>query len=73
MARIQNSTPHTFSAKSQQAIRNAAANCGIDEVVAKTNKPHDEVDNIFNVFDTEGNYLFSIDTEVEQIFENQYI
>lgn len=73
MARIQNSTQHTFSPSSQQEIRNAMANAGLDEVVASTNKPHGEVDNIFNLFDTEGNYHFSIDIEGDVIFENQYI
>jgi hypothetical protein len=73
MATIQNNTTHIFSPKSQQEIRNAMANCGIYEVVTRTNKPHDEVDNIFNFFDTDDNYQFSIDIEGDVIFENQYI
>jgi len=73
MPTIQNNTSHTFSTASQQAIQNAMANAGLDEVVTKTNKPHDEVDNIFNLFDTDGNYQFSIDIEGDVIFENQYV
>lgn len=73
MSVIQNSTSHTFSPSSQNAIRNAMANCGIDEVVTRTNKPHGEGDNIFNLFDTKGNYQFSIDIEGDVIFENQYV
>lgn len=73
MATIQNNTKHIFSPSSQQEIRNAMANCGLDEVVTRTNKPHNEVDNVFNFFDTEGSYQFSIDTEGDVIFENQYI
>lgn len=73
MSTIQDNTAHTFSPASQQAIRNAMAHAGIDEVVTRTNKPHDEVDNIFNFFDADGNYRFSIDTEGDVIFENQYI
>jgi phenylalanyl-tRNA synthetase beta subunit len=72
MATIQNNTTHIFSPASQQEIRNAMANCGLDEVVTRTNKD-DEVDNVFNFFDTEGNYQFSIDIEGDVIFENQYI
>lgn len=73
MSAIQNNTSHTFSPESQQAIRNAMANAGLDKVVTRTNKPHDEVDNIFNFFDTDGNYQFSIDIEGDVIFENQYV
>lgn len=73
MSRIQNNTPHLFSPSSQQAIRNAMAHAGVDEVVTKTNKPHGEIDNIFNLFDTNGNYQFSIDIEGDIIFENQYV
>ena len=69
MATIQNNTTHIFSPSSQQEIRNAMANCGIDEVVTRTNK-YDEVDNVFNFFDTEGYYQFSIDIEGDVIFEN---
>jgi len=72
MATIQNNTTHTFSPASQQAIRNAMANAGLDEVVTKTNNPHNDVDNILNFFDTEGNYQFSIDVENDVVFENQY-
>lgn len=70
--RIQNSTPHTFSPASQSEIRNAMANFGVNEVVTHTNRPHDEVDNIFNFFNTDGEYLFSIDVDGDVIFENQY-
>jgi hypothetical protein len=73
MGRIQNSTEHIFSPSSQQAIRNAMENFGLDEVVTYTNNPHDEVSNIFNLFDIEGNYMFSIDIEGDEIFENQYV
>ena len=73
MGRIFNSTNYTFSPSAQQAIRNAMANAAIDEVEAKTNRTHDEVDNIFNFFDMSGNYVFSIDVEGDVIFENQHI
>ena len=69
---INNDTAHTFSPSSQQAIRNGMANAGLDEVTTRTNRPHDEVDNIFNFYDNDGNYQFSIDVEGDVIFHNQY-
>jgi len=49
------------------------ANAGLDRVNTRTNKPHGEVDNIFNFFDEEGHYQFSIDIEGDVIFENNYV
>jgi len=69
MSTITNNTTHLFSPSSQQEIRNAMANAGLDEVVTRTSKPHDEVDNIFDLYDTDGNYQFSIDVEGDVIFE----
>ena len=69
---IKNDTSHIFSPSSQEAIKNAMANAGLYEVVTRTNRPHDEVDNIFNFYDNDGNYQFSIDVEGDIIFHNQY-
>ena len=68
MATIQNNTTHIFSSASQSEIRKAMANAGVEEVVTRINKPHDEVDNIFNFFSTDGEYLFSIDVDGDVIF-----
>lgn len=70
---IINNTPYTFSPSEQQTIENAMANAGLDKVEAHTNKSHNEVDGIFNFFDSDKNYQFSIDVDGEVIFENHFV
>ncbi len=69
MATITNNTQYTFSPSAQQAIRNAAANCGVDEVVAGIHPNDGHNGTMFQLFDTEDNYLFSVDTDGDVIFE----
>lgn len=45
----------------QQAVRNAAANCGVTEVTAKHVDQIND-DHVFEIYDEDGNYLFSINT-----------
>jgi hypothetical protein len=69
MATITNNTNKTFSHSAQQAIRNAAANCGVDEVTTSVNSNDGNNDTLFDLYDTNENYLFSIDTDGDVIFE----
>lgn len=69
MATIQNSTAYTFSPATQQAVRNAAANLGLDEVVVGVHPNDGNNGTLFQIFDTDDNYLFSIDTDGDVIFE----
>mgnify|MGYP003511280795 CR=1 FL=1 len=69
MATIKNNTQYTLSPSAQQAINNAAANCGVDEVVTGTHPNDFNNGTLFQLFDTEDNYLFSIDTDGDVIFE----
>jgi len=66
---ITRNTPYTCSPSAQQAIRNAAANCGVDVVGAGVHPTDGNNGTLFQLFDTEDNYLFSIDTENDTIFE----
>jgi len=67
MIRIINNTEFTFSPKSQQSIRNAAANFGADEVEAKLAI---NAENFFDFYGEDGVYLFSYDTEADVIYHN---
>jgi len=69
MATIKNNTQYTFSPSAQQAIKNAAANIGVDEVVTSVHPNDGNNGTLFQLFDTEDNYLFSIDTDGDVIFE----
>lgn len=68
MATIINNTAYLLSTASQQAIRNALGELGIDEVEAKFAYTNDD-EAVFDIQDAEGNYLFSIDTSNDLIFD----
>ena len=67
MCTIQNNGP-AINPSAQNAIRNAAANCGVSAVVA-THVDQTDDNHIFDIYDEEENYLFSIDTDGDVIFE----
>ena len=69
MATIFNSTKYTFSPSAQQAISNAAANMGIDEVNTGINSGDGNNGTLFDLYDNDDNYLFSIDTDGDVIWE----
>jgi hypothetical protein len=62
---IINNTDKTFSPAEQQAIRNAMADCGVDKVVTSKNATDGGNDTLFDFYDDNENYLFSIDTDAD--------
>lgn len=67
MATIYNNTEFSFSPSAQQAINNACANIGVDEATTSVRDAH--VGSMFDLWDNDSNYLFSIDTDGDIIFE----
>lgn len=65
MATIINSSDYTFTPEEQQIIRNTANDLEVETVVAEK----DQIDeDIFNIFDEDGNLLFSFDIEEDKAF-----
>jgi hypothetical protein len=60
-----NNTDFTFSAKTQNEVRNGMANAGLDEVYVSHRSS--DPDNLFDLYsdDSFGNYEFSIDTNAD--------
>jgi hypothetical protein len=69
MVQIFNEGP-AIQPSTQTAIRNGAANYGVSGVVAK-HVEQDGDDHVFNIFDEDGVYLFSIDTADNNPFDGQ--
>ena len=67
MATILNETAMTLSVSEQQTIRNAAASAGVDIVQIEFAYSNDD-NPVFDVNDEEGNYLFSLDTDGDIVF-----
>jgi hypothetical protein len=65
MSTIINNTEKTFTSAEQQVIRNAMANAGVDEVVTAKNATDGGNDTLFDFYDENDNYLFSIDTNAD--------
>lgn len=65
MATIFNNSEITLNTESQNVVRNACANHGVDECYVQHVKGDKE--NIFHIYGDEdySDYLFSIDTDVE--------
>lgn len=70
MATIINNTNITLSSKAQQSISDAAANAGIDEVHVAKNAT-DGNNKLFDFYDEEGSYIFSIDLDGNVIWDNR--
>lgn len=68
MTNIENQTAFQLTASAKQSVINAAENCGVENVVAEYAYSNDD-DPILDLKDEDGNYLFSIDTSNNQIFE----
>lgn len=65
MSTINNNTEKTFSPAEQQTIRNAMANCGVEQVFTAKNAGDGGNNTLFDFYDFDGNYLFSIDTDAD--------
>lgn len=62
---IINNTAKTFSPAEQQVISNAMANYGVDKVFTAKNAGYGCNDTLFDFYDENDNYLFSIDTDAD--------
>lgn len=65
MSQIINNTEKTFTAAEQQVINNAMANYGVDKVVTGKNSTDGGNNTLFDFYDENENYLFSIDTDAD--------
>jgi hypothetical protein len=63
--KIINNTEKTFSTAEQQTIQNAMANCGVDKVFTSKNATDGGNNTLFDFYDENDNYLFSIDTDAD--------
>lgn len=63
MTQIINNTEKTFTPDEQQVIRNAMANVGVDKVITGKNATDGGGNTLFDFYDENDNYLFSIDTD----------
>lgn len=61
MATIINNHEFTFSVEQQQQLNNAAANIGVDTIVAGRTRESDSNERITEFYDEYDNYLFSFD------------
>jgi hypothetical protein len=68
MATIINNTAITFSPSAQQAIRNAMANADLEKVYTAKNSTDGGNDTLFDLYDEEENYAFSIDLDGDVIW-----
>jgi len=66
--RIINNSDTVLSTAAQQSIRNAVAELGLDEVIATRTNQYEEGE-IYDIYDNDDNYLFSIDSPDGVIFE----
>jgi len=62
---IINNTEKNFSPAEQQVIRNAMANCGVDKVTTSKNATDGGGNTLFDFYDENESYLFSIDTAAD--------
>ena len=69
MCTIQNDGP-VMNPSAQQAVRNGAADCGVTAVIAE-HVEQDGDDHVFNIYDENKTYLFSIDTADNKPFDGQ--
>lgn len=65
MSVIINNLDKNFSPDEQQVIRNAMANYGVDQVITAKNPGDGGNDTLFDFYDEDENYLFSIDTDAD--------
>ena len=70
MKTIFTNPPYSFSPSSQQAIEQACVSMEIDgDVHATKNAGDGNNDTLFDLYDDDENYLFSIDTDGDVIFD----
>jgi len=69
MATINNEHNYTLSPAQQQAVFNAAANMGIDEVFAGEQFEDEDVDLLFYIpfFDADGEFLFNLNCDTGKV------
>lgn len=65
MSTIINNTEKTFTPAEQQVIHNAMANCGVDKVTTAKNATDGGGVTLFDFYDENDTYLFSIDTDAD--------
>lgn len=65
MSQIINNTEKTFTPAEQQVIINAMANCGVEKVTTAKNSTDGGNNTLFDFYDENENYLFSIDTDAD--------
>jgi hypothetical protein len=63
MATIINKFDFTFTPEEQQAISNAAANAGVDKVLTGKNPRDGGNDTLYDLYDEDENFLFTIDRD----------
>ncbi len=65
MSTIINNTAKTFTPAEQDVINKAMADCGVEKVVAAKNATDGGNDTLFDFYDDNENYVFSIDTNAD--------
>lgn len=65
MNTIINNTEKTFTADEQQVIRNTMADYGVEKVVAAKNATDGGNSTLFDFYEDNENYVFSIDTNAD--------
>ena len=65
MSTIINNTEKTFTPDEQQVIRKAMTDCGVDKVVTAKNATDGGNGTLFDFYDDNDTYLFSIDTDAD--------
>lgn len=68
MATIINNSDTVLSVKAQQEIQNAIAEMGLDEVYAVRTSMYEDGE-IYEIYDENDNYLFSVDSPDGVVFE----
>lgn len=65
MLRTINNTEYTFTTQEQQVIQNGMANYGVNVVIASKSATDGGNCTLFDLYDENDNYLFSIDTDAD--------
>lgn len=62
---IINNTGKTFTPDEQQVIKKAMSDYGLDKVITAKHPNDGGNDTLYNFYDDESNYVFSIDTDAD--------
>ena len=69
MMKILSSFEHMVLPSTQQAIENAAANCGAEQITLKWANENCPETPIYDAYDENENLVFSVDTDKDVVFE----